>query len=155
MAKSKIIGFYHPHQALRYTGELVDPKTGELFTPPSMTKQEFKRECDINNIVKQFQATGMVQHVNARAKEGAYIDLPSDLDFQNSVEVVRQAQASFMSLPSKIRDRFGNDPAQFLNFMSNPANLEEAQQLGLVEKPRQEAPPPAPAPTPTPEPPKA
>lgn len=155
MAKSKIIGFYHPHARLGFTGELVDPVTGELFTPPSMTKQEFKRECDINNIIKQFQVTGMVQHINARAQAGAYIDLPSDLDFQNSVNIVARARDSFMSLPSKIRDRFGNDPAQFLAFVQNPANINEMYDLGLATRPRAPNPEPAPAPTPTPEPPKA
>ena len=57
MAKSKIIGFYHPHARHQYTGELVDPATGVVYTPPSMTKQEFKRECDINNIIPKFQTT--------------------------------------------------------------------------------------------------
>lgn len=151
-SNGKLIGFYHPHERVRYTGELVNPATGEVFTPPSMTKQEFKRECDINNIVRDFQVTGMVTHINARAQQGQYIDLPSDLDFQNSIEVVTRARESFMSLPSKIRDRFGNDPAQFLNFMADPEKLAESYELGLRVKPQA---PQAPSSAPSQEPPPA
>lgn len=141
MAKpTGLIGFYHPHKPVRYTGELLDPMTGELFKPPPMTKQEFKRECDINNIIKEFQVSGQVTHINARAQQGQYLDLPSDLDYQNSIEVARQAELAFMSLPAKVRDRFGNDPAEFLNFMGNPENLEESYKLGLRVKPRSETP---------------
>lgn len=147
---SKVIGFYHPHARVPYTGELVNPRTGEVYTPPSMTKQEFKRECDINNIIKDFQVTGMVTHINARAQQGAYLDLPSGLDFQASVALVAQARESFMSLPSKIRDRFGNDPAQFLNFLSDPSKLAESYELGIRVKPRAQEAPPAPSPAPSP-----
>lgn len=146
MAKSPIIGFYHPHERVQFHNEIFDPKTGEVTNPPSMTKQEFQRECDINNIVRDFQVTGMFNHVNTRANQGAYLDLPSDMDFQSSVDVVAKAREAFMSLPSKIRDRFNNDPTNFLNFMGDSENLKEAQELGLIPKPRAEPPAPAPAP---------
>lgn len=130
------IGFYRPHdrRAFQATGELVDPKTGVIFRPPSRTKQEFKAECDINNIIKTFKQTGMVRHVSAQAQKGAYMDLPEPTDFQDSMNTVIAAQNAFSTLPSKVRERFANDPNRFLQFMSDPDNLDEAVTLGLVTK---------------------
>lgn len=140
--------FYSPH--LRsdtwWTGTIVNPLTGEITTPPSLTKQSFKDECDINNIIKAFSVTGQVQHINARASQGTYADLPGEIDFQQSLNTIKEAQNAFASLPSKVRDRFGNDPAQFLAFMSDPANQDEMIKLGLATDSRGAKPPPPPPP---------
>lgn len=145
MAKTKRT-FYRPHARVRYTGELLDPHTGEVTTPPSMTKQSFIAECDINNIIKSFSITGMVNHINQNAAKGAYVDLPDPIDFQEAIHTVEGANAAFMSLPSKIRDRFKSDPLQFLEFISNPANADEARSLGLLN-PLPPSPPPTTPPT--------
>lgn len=126
--------FYAPHQPVRYTGELIDHKTGEVYFPERRTKQSFVAECDINTILKQYSATGQLRHINAAAAQGAYLDLPDDLDFQTSMQIVADGQRAFATLPSKTRDRFQNDPAKFLEFMANPANQEEAITLGLATK---------------------
>lgn len=132
MAKPAKYTFYRPHPRVQEKGELVNPKTGEVEIPPSMTKQEFARECDINNVIKAFKTHGMFTHVNAKAAQGAYQDLPDSVDFQESLHTIMVAEQAFMSLPAKVRDRFGQDPAQFLAFMQDPANLKEARELGLV-----------------------
>lgn len=41
----------------------------------------------------------------------------------------------FDTLPSKLRLRFGNDPAEFLSFVEDPANDQEMIDLGLKPKP--------------------
>lgn len=124
--------FYRPHKRVTFDNDLVDPKTGEVTFPPSMAKQEFKAECDINNIIKQFSTTGMIRHVSARAAEGRYEDLPDPQDFQESLHIIQQATDAFMTLPAKVRDRFGQDPHEFLAFVSNPDNLEEMRALGIA-----------------------
>lgn len=125
--------FYRPHPRVTFDNDLVDRATGEVIYPPSMTKQEFAGECDINNIIKSFSATGMIRHVSARAAEGRYEDLPDPLDFQESLAIIAQATDSFMTLPAKIRDRFEQDPAKFLSFVSNPSNLDEMRALGIAK----------------------
>lgn len=131
--------FYRPHKRVQEDGAMIN-RLGEVSYPPSMTKQEFKREADINNILKQYSATGMLSHVSARAATGAYIDLPDSVDFQESLNTVKAAETAFASLPSKIRDRFHNDPAEFLAFCSDAANLDELRKLGLA-KPEEPVPP--------------
>lgn len=157
MAKTKHT-FYRPHARVQEKGELINPHTGDITTPPSLTKQEFKREADINNILKQYSKTGMLTHLNVRAREGMYADLPDAVDFQESLHLVRQAETTFMTLPAKLRDRFGNDPAEFLAFCSDPRNLDEMRELGLAIKPplpdatKSDKGPPAPEPAQTPDP---
>lgn len=137
MAYKTKIGFRRPHdrKATQADDLVLDKKTGELVKMPSMTKQAFVAQCDINNILKQFKLTGMVQHMSAKAAEGRYEDLPDAVDFQEALNAVHDAQAAFASLPSKVRNRFENDPAQFLEFMSDPKNQEEVYELGLAVRP--------------------
>lgn len=135
----------HDRSATWYTGELVNEETGEVFTPPRRVKQSFAAECDINNILKQFKMTGQIQHMSAKAAQGVYEDLPDPIDFQQALNTVMDAEASFSTLPSQIRDRFGNDPAAFLDFMANPSNQDEIIKLGLATDKR---PPPEPSPPP-------
>lgn len=128
-------GFYRPHKKVTQDNLYLDPKTGELTEMPSMTKQSFRDQCDINNILKQYKTTGMIAHMRQQASQGRYMDLPDPIDFQESMNIVIEAEASFASLPSGIRNRFGNDPMAFLEFIHDPKNSEEVYAMGLAVKP--------------------
>jgi len=141
MTKKTLFGFYRPHPRVVQDNLRPDPVTGELLPLPSMTKQEFQYECDINNVIKAFSSTGMFKHVSANAGSGVYLDLPDSMDFQDALHQVHQARDAFMTLPAKLRSRFGNDPAEFLAFTHDPKNLEELRSLGLA-KPEPVPPPP-------------
>lgn len=130
--------FYRPHNSddTAFTGAVVDPLTGEVSYPPSMTKQSEAAACDINNILKEFQLTGQIRHISDNAQKGIYTDLPDGLDYQESLNIVLEGQRAFDSLPSAVRNRFANDPQLFLEFMADPANVPEMIKLGLAtEKP--------------------
>lgn len=129
----KKVALYRPHRRVQEHGEIINPHTGDITIPPSMTKQEFVRECDINNVIKQYKTHGMLTHVNTKAAQGAYQDLPDSVDFQESLHTIMVAENAFMSLPSKVRDRFGQDPAEFLAFLNNPENADEARKLGILK----------------------
>lgn len=135
------VGWYRPHKPVQWTGEKLDRKTGELVKEPSRTKQSFKAECDINNIVKSFRTVQDIINLTENGRKGVFTDLPEPFEYQDGLNLVIQAEASFNALPSALRNRFENDPAQFLDFMSNPANQEEWIKLGLATDKR---PPPQP-----------
>lgn len=99
---------------------------------PSRTKQAHKAECDINTIMAKYARTGLINHV-AKYK-GAYEDLPDGNDFQEALHIQMQANEAFMSLPSKIRSEFENDPGQFLAFVSDPANKDRMREMGLLRE---------------------
>lgn len=131
--ETPIYSFYRPHDRVQEDGRLVNPHNGEITYPPSMTKQEFVRECDINNIVKLYSQSGQITHISANAASGAFEDLPDPIDFQESIHIIMDAEKAFMALPAHVRDRFHQEPSQFLAFMADPANEKEARELGLLK----------------------
>lgn len=98
------------------------------------TKQEFADECNINILLARYQSTGELPNLNER--EPQYLDA-TGFDYQSQMEFVAGAKSLFNELPSAIRNRFKNDPGEFLDFTSNPNNREEMAQMGLL-KPRNE-----------------
>lgn len=101
---------------------------------PTRTQQQFKDECDINNILRSYDETGTINHRNPRP--GIFTEfneLPVQ-DFQEAMNIVAYANSAFNDLPANIRSRFSNDPSQLVEFCNNPQNLEEAITLGLAEK---------------------
>ena len=55
----------------QYTERKVKP--GITFTEPSLAKQAFKEQCDINNVLKRYNATGILDHVTSM--QPVYADL--------------------------------------------------------------------------------
>ena len=82
---------------------------------PSMTQQHFKDECDINQILARYQKTGVIDHVNTYAEQYGEMD---GATFTEHMQAVARAQNMFEALPSTAREHFRNDPAQFLDYIS-------------------------------------
>lgn len=105
----------------------------------SLTRQEFLDECDINQIMANMEANGVISHVN-RA-EPMFLDWTKVPDLRGSLDAMRQASASFYSLDAKIRREFDNSPEAFVEFAQDPVNLEQMRKWGLAPLPVPEAPP--------------
>jgi len=146
MAKPIRRTFFRPHERVREHGDIINYH-GFITKPVPRTKQEFVRECDVNNIIKSFSRPGMYKQMVEQANLGRYEDLPDDVDFAESLAVVDQARTAFMTLPSKIRARFDNEPEQFLAFMADKQNEAEGRTLGLLKPLPPTAPPPPPTPS--------
>lgn len=102
------------------------------FDSEIMTEQHHKASCDVNNILAKYRKTGLLEHANQY--QGQYGDFTSVEDYHTSINAVMRANAMFEALPSNIRTRFSNDPAEFLGFVQNDANRQEAIDLGLIPK---------------------
>jgi len=100
---------------------------------PSKTQQQFKDECDVNNIVKKYETTGEWLHLTRR--QGVYADVSEIKDYHQSLDKVQRANDAFMALPAEMRLRFQNDPGRLLEFLADPKNHSEGVKLGLYEKP--------------------
>lgn len=109
------------------------------FSSGGMTKQSFKDECDINVIMKRYEATGVIPFPE-RAAQGQYLDV-SQVDFVDAMRLVADAKSAFQNLPSRIRDRFGNDPAALLSALEDPRMHEELRELGVLNAVKGEATP--------------
>jgi len=99
------------------------------FKLPSKTRQEFAKECDINNIIKQFTQTGLLPQQN---KTPQYLDLANLPDLQTSLHIISAANTAFMTLPANVRKEFDNNPVKFANFAVQKENLEQLRKWGLA-----------------------
>lgn len=106
---------------------------------PSLTRQEFQDECDINILMDRYEKTGAFTHVNKATP--IYMDVTEIPDLRGALDIMREATVAFNSLPAKVRKEFDNDPQLFVDFAQNPDNLDRMREFGL-------APPPPPEPTP-------
>lgn len=125
MSKVAKLGVYRPHDRVTLDNSL-----------PSKTRQEFAEECDINTIMRRYQKTGVLQHVNNAAPR--YMDFSDAPDFHTAMNFMIAASDEFGRLPATVRKRFGNDPAEFVKFAEDPANVEQMRAWGLaapVEEP--------------------
>lgn len=96
----------------------------------SLTDQQYKRDCDIYCILQDFGATGRLP-VHGEGVSGDFSEIG---DYQKCLDRINRAKDDFMSLPSDIRARFGNDPAAYVDFVLDPANTEECLRIGLKVK---------------------
>lgn len=97
---------------------------------PGRTKQSFKDECDINNIMKKFATKGILPEMIKR--NPVYGDFSEPLDYQESCNLVLRADEQFQALPARVRERFQNSPAKFLEFAASPENALEMARMGLL-----------------------
>lgn len=128
-------------------------ETGMGDWPPSLARQEFAEECDINGIMERYERTGVITHYSERAPE--YLDLTDAPDLMTAMDVMQKAETAFMALPAKVRREFENDAVKFVEFASDASNLDKMREWGLappavVETPSSTAavPPPAAPPVP-------
>lgn len=114
-----------------YERERVPTKVGTV----SRTKQSFTDECDINKIVKRFQTTGAVGHLNVQRP--IYADVSNMDGLQAAMEAVELAQDSFDGMHADLRQAANHDPVEFLRMMSTEEGREILATAGFEDEPRE------------------
>lgn len=116
--------FRNAYERMEHKGLVVE---GE-----SLTQQHFKDECDINNIIRNYTKTGIFPiEEGVEPQYGDYSSVPEYLDAMN---IIVRAKEQFEALPSDVRRKFDNDPAQMLEFVSKKENIKECVDLGLLNR---------------------
>jgi phage internal scaffolding protein len=99
----------------------------------SKTQQQFTKDADINNIVNKYKTTGILGDplaINGRKMYfGDFSNIPNYAEVK---QMVVDAERRFMSLDPKVRAKFRNNPQEALDFLADPANQKEAEELGLI-----------------------
>lgn len=113
-----------------YDGDAVTRETALSCPEVTRTQQHFAAEADINTIVRRFGVTGVMP---VSAKLPTYGDFTGIGDYQSALAAVQEANEAFAALDAELRARFKNDPAAYVEFCSDPANLPELRKLGLAE----------------------
>jgi len=115
-----------------YDLDAASNESGLHCEDATLTQQHFKDECDINNILRQFNITGQLPQQTLSPRYGDFTGIS---DYQTALNQVIAAEDEFMRLPADLRARFDNDPAQLIDFLEKSDNKDEAIKLGLVNKP--------------------
>jgi len=114
-----------------HEAEVVSRGTAQDFTgEQDRAKQSFAEDADINVLVRRFGVTGVVERFPAAPPTHVMFD--DVFDFQSSMNAVVEAQRLFMKLDARLRRRFDNNPHEFVEFCSDPANSDELVKLGLA-----------------------
>lgn len=141
----------------RKTNGTLSSEHAFLTVGPSMTRQEFKDECDINTIMAQYD--GYLSDPMRSLREPMYVDLTSMPDnLVDAMAILNEASAAFYRLPAVVRREFDNDPVAWADFAADPANKKKMQEWGLAQPDKEPDPPmrvevvnPAPVPDVVPE----
>jgi len=91
-----------------------------------------KQEAVLSKILKKYGTTGINPFIRT---DGYYADLTEIPDLSTALQTVKQAELAFSSLPSQVRERFGNNPELMISFLQDEKNTEEGIKLGLIKKP--------------------
>lgn len=130
--KGQRFNWRHQYDPIR--DELEAELVAIAFPDPSLTQQHFTKDADLNSIVKRYGITDGAIPPAAIDPQffGDFTNAPPD--FRAVLDLSRDATNKFMALPAKIRTEFGNDPAIFHDWVTNPANKTEAIEMGLIAK---------------------
>lgn len=90
------------------------------------TLQSAKDQCDINRILDRAKRSGTLSHLQTHG--GVYADF-TDFDFTAAQNMLAQGRSIFEELPAELRKEFGNDPAQFFEYVNDPENADRLPEL--------------------------
>lgn len=100
---------------------------------PSLTRQEFADECDINSLMSRYDAHVTGGPGGLRPQEPMYGDFASmPTNLLEYMQFMDMAQAEFMKLPAVVRREFDNSAHEFVAFASDPGNLDQMREWGLA-----------------------
>lgn len=91
--------------------------------------QSSKDECDVNLIMRNYAASGVIQHKNEKIP--MYGDFTSTMTLAEAFDQTKRANAAFMALPPELRLLVNNDPARLLEVVDNPEWRDRIQKMGI------------------------
>ena len=98
-----------------YDTNAASNESGLHCEDATLTQQHYKDETDINNILRQFNITGLLPENTLSPRYG---DFSGISDYQSALNAVIAAESDF----------------ELINFLENDQNYDEAVKLGLVNQ---------------------
>lgn len=106
----------------------------ECDTPgggPVITKQDGKRDADINFILKNYEKTGTIGNITN--KPPVFGDFTSALEYDQALQLVREAEEGFSRWPAAARELARNDPKVALEMLADEGGRAALEALGQVD----------------------
>ena len=108
------------------------PDNVELNTgSDSYVQQALGPGTRVQSILERFTRTGELP-VNPLTPR--YEDVSDVGEYNDAMNLVARITEHFESLPSDIRLRFSNNPAEYLAFINDPNNIDMAVDMGLLQR---------------------
>lgn len=87
------------------------------FSGESKTDRSFAAGCNVNNIVRHYQQTGIdpAEDRKALARFGS----ASSQSYEDAMRLVADIDSAFHELPSKTRAEHANDPQQWIEYLGS------------------------------------
>lgn len=89
-----------------------------FFEEESLTKQYFKDECDINNIVAKFQTTGQIPLQNGLDPQ---YGIAPEIDLKSALDLVKNTHREFDELSYEKKALFNHNPQNYADFLQEYA----------------------------------
>ncbi|AXH74193.1 MAG: internal scaffolding protein [Microviridae sp.] len=118
---------------------------GVIYDIPALD-ESYKEDCvdqigadlvDLNRVMKRFEKSGelaeLIKLGMGREGVGDYADFTGAPDFQAALDIVNLGKEQFSLLSAPVRERFGGDASKFMDFVSDPKNVDEMERLGLLK----------------------
>ncbi len=111
----------------------------------SKTVQSQAPQADIQEILRKYKEVGIIEHLNRT--EATYKDVSEFEDFAAVMRHAKEAETAFFELPSKVREIFNHDVAQWLDAAHDPEKRQALVDAGHIDAPEvaERAPPVEPA----------
>lgn len=101
----------------------------------SKVQQQFRKDSDINNILKKYEKTGLLVDPNIiRAGKPIFGDFSNMPTYFEAVTKINEINEQFMRLNPEVRAEFLNEPGNMVEFLNNPENYEKAVKMGILHK---------------------
>jgi hypothetical protein len=144
---------------MSFTRGIKKPKNGYKsdkdcqMADDGKTQAQFAKGLDPHNIVNRMlePKPGIVMPNHNPTWDN---DLVNNLDFETAQNAIATQKAIFEQMPPEIRNQCGNNPANLLGYLEDPANLEvlKAHNIDVTHLEERITPEPAPEPEPAPAP---
>lgn len=112
----------------------IERSRARTFTQgDTLTEQHHTPNVNINVMMKRMGVTDGAIPPHALSPQ-YYGDFTEATDLRGVFDRVREATDRFNELPASIRAQFNNDPATLTQWVLDPANAQEAVEMGLLSQ---------------------
>lgn len=118
------------------------PRVQTVFEDESLTVQSDGELTDLNRMMERYKNTGLLDALNKT--EAQFMDCTQFSDYADLMRNVKEAEAEFMKLPSKVREIFDHDVVVWLDSAHDKEKRDALVQAGYLKMPEvapAEAPP--------------
>ncbi|AXL15287.1 internal scaffolding protein [Microviridae sp.] len=98
---------------------------------PSMTKQSFKDEADVNFVLGRYDPIALAARMRPA---GSYADVSGIGDYQDALQTMMDVEQQFQDLPPEARAEFAG-LRDFLNAAMDPRQTARFEAVGLLTYP--------------------